>query len=92
MERMTERLIVKNFLCLKDIDMEVKDFLILIGPQAAGKSLCAKLLYFFRTISEEMAFYNMKRAFGEPLDFDMILSDKFESFFQNPIGPNRNFV
>jgi hypothetical protein len=36
-KRMTERLIVKNFLCLKDIDIEIKDFLILIGPQAAGK-------------------------------------------------------
>jgi predicted ATPase len=34
---MTERLIVKNFLCLKDIDIEIKDFLILIGPQAAEK-------------------------------------------------------
>jgi predicted ATPase len=52
-ERMTERLIVKNFLCLKDIDIEVKDFLILIGSQAVGKSLCAKLLYFFRTILEK---------------------------------------
>jgi predicted ATPase len=47
---MTERLIVKNFLCLKDIDIEIKDFLIIVGPQTAGKSLCAKLLYFFRTI------------------------------------------
>jgi predicted ATPase len=51
---MNERLIVKNFLCLEDIDIEVKDFLILIGPQAAGERLCAKLLYFFRTIFEEM--------------------------------------
>jgi ABC-type cobalamin/Fe3+-siderophores transport system ATPase subunit len=78
---MTERLIVKNFLCLKDIDLEVKDFLILIGPQAAGKSLCAKLLYFFRTIIEETALYYMKRTFDESHDFDRILSDKFESFF-----------
>ncbi|MDR2499832.1 MAG: AAA family ATPase, partial [Treponema sp.] len=51
---MLERLIVKNFLCLKDIDIEVKDFLILIGPQAAGKSLCAKLLYFFRSVMDNI--------------------------------------
>jgi predicted ATPase len=81
MKRMTERLIVKNFLCLKDIDIEVKDFLVLIGPQAAGKSLCAKLLYFFRTIYNEIAFYYMKSSLGKTSDFDRILSDKFESFF-----------
>jgi hypothetical protein len=80
-ERMTERLIVKNFLCLKDIDIEIKDFLVLIGPQAAGKSLCAKLLYFFRTIFEEITFYHMKGALDEPSGFYTILSGKFESFF-----------
>jgi predicted ATPase len=78
---MTERLIVKNFLCLKDIDIEVKDFLILIGPQAAGKSLCAKLLYFFRTIFEEITLYHMKSTIAEPPGMYTILSDKFESFF-----------
>jgi hypothetical protein len=46
---MMERLYVKNFLGLKEIELEIKDFLILTGPQAAGKSICAKLLYFFRT-------------------------------------------
>ena len=76
-ERMTERLIVKNFLCLENIDIEVKDFLILIGPQAAGKSLCAKLLYFFRTIFEEMNLYYMKSALDEPSDFYKTLSGKF---------------
>jgi hypothetical protein len=80
-ERMTERLIVKNFLCLKDIDIEIKDFLILIGPQAAGKSLCAKLLYFFRTIFEEITLYHMKGALSKSPSLGMILSSKFESFF-----------
>jgi predicted ATPase len=66
---------------LKDIDIEVKDFLILIGPQAAGKSLCAKLLYFFRTILEEMAFYHMTNALGVSFNLYTILSNKFKSFF-----------
>lgn len=41
------RLRVKNFLCLKDIDCEFRGVNILIGPQAEGKSLVAKLVYFF---------------------------------------------
>jgi predicted ATP-dependent endonuclease of OLD family len=78
---MNERLIVKNFLCLKDIDLEVKDFLILIGPQASGKSLCAKLLYFFRAILEEIEFYRMEIALDKQSDIHVVLSEKFESFF-----------
>jgi ABC-type cobalamin/Fe3+-siderophores transport system ATPase subunit len=90
-KRMTERLIVKNFLCLKDIDIEIKDFLILIGPQAAGKSLCAKLLYFFRTIDEEIVRYYMISALGKTSDFAKILSDKFESFFPKAYWAEQNF-
>jgi energy-coupling factor transporter ATP-binding protein EcfA2 len=88
---MNERLAIKKFLCLKDIDIEVKDFLVIIGPQAAGKSLCAKLLYFFRTVYEEMVLYHMKSALGKSSDFDKILSDKFESFFPKSNWAERDF-
>jgi hypothetical protein len=88
---MKERLIVRNFLCLTEIDIEVKDFLVLIGPQAAGKSLCAKLLYFFRTILEEMVLYHGSRTLGESPDLDMILLDKFESFFPKPYWDKQDF-
>jgi predicted ATPase len=91
MKRMVERLIVKNFLCLKDIDIEIKDFLILIGPQAAGKSLCAKLLYFFRTITEEITLYSLENALGKSSDFDKLLTDKFESFFPKEYWSEQNF-
>jgi ABC-type cobalamin/Fe3+-siderophores transport system ATPase subunit len=88
---MDERLIVRNFLCLKDIDIEVKDFLVLIGPQAAGKSLCTKLLYFFRTIFEEITLYHMKGALSKLPSFGMILSGKFESFFPKPYWAEQDF-
>jgi hypothetical protein len=90
-DRMSERLIVKNFLCLEDIDIEVKDFLILIGPQTAGKSLCVKLLYFFRTIIEESALYHVRSAFGSLSDLNKFLSDKFESFFPKNYWAEQNF-
>jgi hypothetical protein len=91
MKPMAERLLVKNFLCLKDIDLEVKDFLILIGPQAAGKSLCVKLLYFFRTINEEMTRYSMASTLGKSFDFEKILSKKFESFFPKAYWVEQDF-
>ena len=43
----SSRLIVKNFGPLKDIDIEVRDFLCLIGKQATGKSTIAKLIAIF---------------------------------------------
>jgi ABC-type cobalamin/Fe3+-siderophores transport system ATPase subunit len=88
-DRMDERLIVKDFLCLKDIDIEIKDFLVLIGPQAAGKSLCAKLLYFFRTIVEEIVLYQFSTDISkETSDF---VADRFESFFPKSYWAERNF-
>ena len=41
------RLIVKNFGPLKDIDIEVREMVCLIGKQASGKSTLAKLIAIF---------------------------------------------
>jgi len=41
-----QRLIIKNFGSIKDLDMEIKDFMVFIGPQASGKSTIAKAVYF----------------------------------------------
>lgn len=45
-----EKIIIKNFLVFDDIEMEINKFNILIGPQASGKSLLAKLVYYFKGI------------------------------------------
>jgi energy-coupling factor transporter ATP-binding protein EcfA2 len=46
----TERLIVKNFGPIVDIDIEVKDVNVLIGTTGSGKSTVAKLLTIFRSV------------------------------------------
>jgi AAA ATPase domain len=51
---MTERLIIQNFAGIQHIDIEIKKFNILIGPQASGKSICAKLLFYFKNITSEI--------------------------------------
>ena len=45
-----ERLIVKNFFTLKDIDIELSKYNVFIGEQASGKSLLIKLIYACRKI------------------------------------------
>ena len=37
---------IKRFLILNAITVEYTDLLVIIGPQAQGKSLVSKLLYF----------------------------------------------
>lgn len=44
------RLIIKNFLHFKDVSFEAGDITVFIGPQAQGKSILAKLLYFFENL------------------------------------------
>lgn len=45
-----ERLIIKNFFTLKDIDIELGKYNVFIGEQASGKSLILKTLFFFKSI------------------------------------------
>ncbi|MFK7948849.1 MAG: AAA family ATPase, partial [Saprospiraceae bacterium] len=33
-----QKLIIKNFGPIKDVKLEIKDFMVFIGPQASGKS------------------------------------------------------
>ena len=43
-----EKLTIKNFLTIEEAELEVAPFTVIIGPQASGKSVLAKLVYFFR--------------------------------------------
>ncbi len=45
-----ERLEIENFLCIKKAELEIKRFNVIIGPQASGKSVLAKLAFFFKEI------------------------------------------
>src|SRR5580658_9230930 len=51
-----EKLIVKNFAGLKSVELEIRPVTGFIGPQASGKSVIAKLLYFFRQIASRLPF------------------------------------
>lgn len=48
-----EKLNIRNFLSITNAEVEIKPITILIGRQASGKSIIAKLTYFFRTFLGE---------------------------------------
>lgn len=47
-----QRLIAKHFGPLHNVDLEIRDFMVLIGPQASGKSTIAKLVWCFGYVRE----------------------------------------
>lgn len=44
---------IKDFSCINEASIEVKSFNVIIGPQASGKSLISKLIYFFNTLKND---------------------------------------
>ena len=46
-----QKLIIKNFGPIKDVELDVNDFMVFIGPQASGKSTISKTLYFSEFLS-----------------------------------------
>lgn len=77
MER--ERLRVENFACLREVDLEVGGINILIGPQATGKSVLAKLLYFFQGFADAMLDSLMSRESEEQFRSERLST--FETYF-----------
>ncbi|MDM1760002.1 AAA family ATPase [Acinetobacter sp. 251-1] len=70
---------IKKFLILKSITVEYTDLLVIIGPQAQGKSLISKLLYFFEGLEKDV-FSNVLNN-GTKLQLQSKLRDKFLQIF-----------
>lgn len=51
---MKEKIKIENFGGLKKLEFELKSINILIGPQASGKSISVKLMYFFKNFVSEI--------------------------------------
>jgi AAA15 family ATPase/GTPase len=68
---------VKNFLCLKDVECEFKGINVLIGPQAEGKSLIAKLVFFF----QEFLFNSITEGIVEDKSISDIFEDGKNNFY-----------
>jgi predicted ATPase len=48
-----QRIEVENFGPLRNVNLEIKDYMVFIGPQASGKSTLAKLIYFFWKVEDK---------------------------------------
>jgi AAA15 family ATPase/GTPase len=87
---MAEKLTVKNFAGIKDLEIEVKRINILIGPQASGKSVCAKLLFYFKNFAWEIL--SVVENEQTKRDLDSNYSKKFEEYFPPDSWGKQDFL
>src|SRR5579859_417008 len=86
---MSERLIIHNFAGITEIDVYIGDINILIGPQATGKSICAKSLYYFKSFLAD--FVAATETGLTKRQFDNAFLKKFENYFPSQNMENKEF-
>jgi predicted ATPase len=80
-----QKIIIKNFGAIAYAEIEIKKVLVLIGEQASGKSTIAKLIYFFKSLRDDVfnQIYQDKEKdyFDENSDIILVLQEKFYNWF-----------
>ncbi|EDX76323.1 hypothetical protein MC7420_4579 [Coleofasciculus chthonoplastes PCC 7420] len=84
-----ERIEIKDFVGIKDITLDVKPINILIGPQASGKSVVAKLLFYFKSFISEILNAAERSKYKKELDQDF--KSRFYEYFPSSSWGNANF-
>lgn len=91
---MKQKIIIKNFGPIKDVEMEIDDFTIFIGPQTSGKSTIAKSVFFFLSLRDDMIIY-LRKIFdeikiGDNLQgFKNVIIYKFSEYWGNSIDTKK---
>ena len=76
-----ENLKIANFAGIKYLDIDLGNLTLLLGPQAVGKSIALKIIYFFRNLrSYILNFYTAKKEDNEK-KLSTYLVQKFFNFF-----------
>lgn len=86
-----QKIIIENFGPVKNAEIEITPLLVLIGEQATGKSTIAKLIYFFKSLSNDfLSRYYASQDFQINLANDVIFAtrEKFFDFFGSTFHMN----
>lgn len=76
-----ENLEIANFAGIKHLDIDLGNLTLLLGPQAVGKSIALKIIYFFRNLrSYILDFYTARKEDNEK-KLSTYLVQKFFNFF-----------
>ena len=85
-----EKIEIKDFLGIKHIVLDIKQVNILIGPQASGKSIIAKLLFYFKNFIFEII--SAAEDTKNKRDLDRDYKQKFKEYFPSSSWGNKDFI
>lgn len=80
-----QKIIIRNLLVVKDFEMEINKFNLIIGEQSSGKSTISKAIFFFKEINTHIKFYifayknNIQSTMKEIYNY--IIKDVFITIF-----------
>lgn len=81
---MSQRLEIANFGPVRNVSIEIRPLLVLVGQQASGKSTIAKLIYFFQSLSSEFFsryYQSSNKKVDLTHDLKLPIREKFYDFF-----------
>jgi hypothetical protein len=84
-----EQIKIKAFAGIDDITVDLNKVNIFIGRQASGKSITAKLIYYFKGVTRE--FFDSAVSEKTKLQIEKKLLQKFEEYFPTESWPVRYF-
>lgn len=87
---MAEKLTIENFAGIKYLEIEIKKFNVVIGSQASGKSVCAKLLFYFKDFV--WAILSDVEEAPTKSKFNSSYSKVFEEYFPTTSWGEHNFL
>ena len=85
-----EQLYIKDFLVIKEAKFDVGNLNIIIGPQANGKSIIAKLLCLFREVNSEIFLISVKNNDSKK-EFITNIEELFEKYFPKYTWKDKGF-
>jgi len=87
---MSEKLTIEGFAGIEHVEIDLRKINILIGPQATGKSIVAKLLYYFGGFVSELLYVACAGETETKLEGNLLR--KFNQFFPPAALGNRGFA
>ncbi len=83
------QLVIKKFACFDYVEIDVNAFCVLIGPQASGKSLAVKLIYYFQSVCSDFVELSLD-AESKP-SLLRTLQERFSRYFPPSTCGSREF-
>ena len=84
---MMQKIVIQNFGPIASAEIAIKKAVVLIGEQASGKSTIAKLIYYFKSLREDLFNKTYNESLNDDFEFDYYvhlikpLREKFYDFF-----------